>query len=305
VVLPGGALATKDFDRSLTERSHISLLDPDTLELLAPETEIPESAIARLSADGEHLYVVGVTTVHRFRWLRDDARLERDEGWSFTYRTRPSQSYGWDPVIAGGQVWFLDNGEHDYMTTMLGAASSEGPVHLIRVGIADASDHEVVEVCGRPRGAVTNPPLYDAERRIAVGYDSANGVATAWRFDGGRLEQLWSRSLATAPHLIRYPDTGEIVAGDFHDGMPLRGPRIRALARRTSRLFEIAAVRRAAARRSWEDVVVLDIETGTERTRARVPSPMQSVLFPAAGWERDFYYCSFSTLARVAIDPRA
>jgi hypothetical protein len=29
----------------------------------------------------------------------------------------------------------------------------------------------------------------------------------------------------------------------------------------------------------------------------------QSVLFPAVGWERDLYWCTFSTLARLEVVP--
>ena len=47
-------------------------------------------------------------------------------------------------------------------------------------------------------------------------------------------------------------------------------------------------------------IVVLDIETGEERVRVDAGSPVQSVLFPAAGFDRDFYYCSFAALTRVS-----
>jgi hypothetical protein len=60
-------------------------------------------------------------------------------------------------------------------------------------------------------------------------------------------------------------------------------------------------VRAAAARRSGDDVAVLDIESGVELARARVPSMFQSVLFPAPGWGRDLYWCTFSTLARLEV----
>jgi hypothetical protein len=40
---------------------------------------------------------------------------------------------------------------------------------------------------------------------------------------------------------------------------------------------------------------------GASRTmRADSGSALQSVVFPAAGFGRDFYYCSFATVARVA-----
>jgi hypothetical protein len=50
-------------------------------------------------------------------------------------------------------------------------------------------------------------------------------------------------------------------------------------------------------------VLVVDIETGVERARARVPTMFQSVLFPAPGFGRDLYWCTFSTLARLEVTP--
>src|SRR5205085_1381743 len=143
------------------------------LEQRCSPVSIGEPAIARLSADGDVLYVVGAETAMRFHW--DGARLERDAAWGFRYLSE-SGSYGWDPVIAGGHLWFMDNGAHDFVTTMRGAGVAPGPVHLIRASLADCEDRESVEVCGAARGAVTDPPLYDERRRIAIGYDSANGV---------------------------------------------------------------------------------------------------------------------------------
>jgi len=50
-----------------------------------------------------------------------------------------------------------------------------------------------------------------------------------------------------------------------------------------------------------DEVVLLDIENGVERARANTTSPVQSVVFPAAGWGRDFYYCSFACVARITV----
>ncbi len=69
-------------------------------------------------------------------------------------------------------------------------------------------------------------------------------------------------------HLVRFPDTGEVVVNDFD-----------------------------AAR--GDDVVVLDLATGEERARAATASPAQSVLFPAVDHDATLWYCSFPTLARV------
>jgi hypothetical protein len=53
--------------------------------------------------------------------------------------------------------------------------------------------------------------------------------------------------------------------------------------------------------RSVDQIVVLDIESGRELARADTESPVQSVLFPAPGFDRDVYVCSFTTVSRVAV----
>jgi hypothetical protein len=296
VTLADGTLVMKDIDRTLRHPARLSLLDPETLEPRCPEIELPESVVARLSAEGDCVYAIGQTSAYRYRW--DGRTLERDL--EVPYLRRAGQSYGWDPVVEGGQLWFLDNGAHDYVTTMLGAGVAAGPVHLIRVPLTGPLEPELTEVCGAPNGAVTDPPLYDPDRRIAIGYDSANGVLAAFRFDQ-RLHPLWQRRLAHAAHMIRYPDTGELVAQDWNGPSLQRTRAARALGRRAGWAARSPRLRRAAARQSGDDVVVLEIETGEERARAHVPSMFQSVLFPAPGWNRDIYWCTFSTLARLAV----
>jgi hypothetical protein len=49
-------------------------------------------------------------------------------------------------------------------------------------------------------------------------------------------------------------------------------------------------------------VVVLDIESGKEKGRVAINSPLQSVVFPAAGPIRDAYVTTFSTIARVFVE---
>jgi hypothetical protein len=297
VVLADGTLATKDFDRALRQPAGLVLLDPQTLQPRCEPFDLGEPAIARLSADGRDLYVVGARTVMRLRW--DGGRLERDPAWGGAYLAEGG-SYGWDPVIAGGQLWFLDNGAHDFVTTMRGAGIAPGPVHLHRFSLAEPGDSERVEVCGLPYGAVTDPPLYDERREIAIAYDSANGVVQAFRFDG-RLTPLWRRELSHAAHMIHYPESGELVLHDF------RGPRFartrtgRAVGRRLTPVIRKGPLRALATRSSRDEVVVVDIETGAERGRAPVPSLLQSVVFPAPGFQRDLYWVTMTTLARVAV----
>ena len=298
VVLPDGVVAMKDLDRGLREPSRMTLLDPETLEPVCADVYVPEPAIGRLSADGATLYVAGATTMWRYAW--NGAGLERDERWQLRYHGGAGHGYAWDPVIAGGQLWALDNGAHDYATTMRAAARCAGPVRLVRVSLRDADDWEAVEVCGLARGAVSNPPLYDVERRIAIAYDSANGIVGAFRF-GDALTPLWRRRLAHAGHMIQFPSTGQVILHDFRAPAVTASRGARAIGRRWAGPARSRMVRRAAARVCHDDVVVVDIETGAECARAPVPSMFQSVLFPAPGFARDLYWCTFSTLARLEV----
>jgi hypothetical protein len=246
VVLCDGSIAVKDLDRDATDPAELMLLDPTTLEPRCPPLTLPEPSVARLSAERNVVYVVGTESIWRVLW--DGARLTLDEDWHVRYHGGPRHSYGWDPVIAGGHVWFLDNGEHDYATTMRGAARSTGSVRHIRVAVGDAADVEIVEVSEAPRGTVTNPPLYDPGRRIAVAYDSGNGIVQAFRFDGSRLSRLWRRELSHAGHMIHYPPSGELVLHDYRGPAIARTKVARALASRSSRPAQSTTVRRALAR---------------------------------------------------------
>lgn len=266
LVLPDGTLVMKDLIRDGSARSRLIALEPERLEPLAPELELPEASIARLSADGSTVYVIGDHCAYRVHWDGRACRFTLDDAWRVPYRQDLHQSYGWDAVIEGGHVWFMDNGDHRYAGTMQGAGVATGPVHLVRAAV-DGGAFELLPISGLPAGAVTNPPLYDPERRIAVTFDSANAHLAAWRFADGRFTSLWTQPFGTASHMIRYPDTGELVVNDHGE----RG----------------------------DEVVVLDIESGAERARVNTGSPVQSVVFPAAGWGRDLYYCSFACVARV------
>jgi hypothetical protein len=264
VVLGDGTVATKDLQRPGGPPSTLSLLDPVTLDERAGPVTLPEPSVARLGAAGDELFVVGVSSLHRLVW---DGAAMRADAPPARYLRHAGQSFGWDPVIDGDAVWWLDNGDHTFEQgfTMLGNGVAPGPVRLWRAPLT-GGEPEGVEVCGAPAGAVTNPPLVDAGRGLVLAYDSANGVMAA--FDTATLEPRWRRDLATSQHLWLHPDTGEVVAND-HD------------------------------RTAGDALVVLDVETGEVRARVAVASPAQSVVFGCPGWERDAYYVSLSTISRV------
>jgi len=281
VVVPDGHLVTKDFGGLLPGHdasahaplpAELLVLDPDTLEIVA-RCAVPEPSIARLSADDDTVYVVGTSTLFRVRW--DGTRLVLDESFAGLYRTLAGQTYGWDAVLALGAAWFLDNGEGSerYVGTFRGQGVSRAPLHLVRVDLV-TGDVTLTEICGRPNGLIANPPIVDELRRIVVGYDSGNGVLAAFDIaDDGATTPRWRREQNHACHPLLFADTGELVTND-HD-----------------------------AARMADEILVRDIATGEERVRVAAGSAVQTVLFPAAGFDRDFYSCSFAALTRVAYRP--
>lgn len=268
VVLDNGLIVTKNLSDTVNAR--LTVLEPGTLSRACADVECPEPSIARLSADGDTVYVVGVRSVMRYRWDAARARLEADAGWRTDYLGDCGRSYGWDAVVDGRDAWFMDNGRHRYRHTMVGAGANRESNRLIRVSLADARDAGAIDVCGLAGGAITNPPLVDTRREVVVGYDSANREMRAWLIDRATraLAPLWSKSaFGCASHMILYPDSGEMVVNDW--------------------------------RRFGEEVVVLDVETGDERARVRTGGVFQGVVFPSVGWSRDLYWCSMGRVARV------
>ena len=278
VVLPDGHLVTKDFggllpggDRAThaPAPAELLVLEPEGLAVVA-RCAVAEPSVARLSADGDTVYVVGTTTLVRAVW--DGTDLVGDGGFAGRYRTVPGQTYGWDAVLALGAAWFLDNGDGSerYAGTLRGQGISGAPLHLVRVDLATA-EVSLTEICGLPGGLVANPPVVDEARRIVVGYDSGNGVIVAFDIDAqGNTSPRWRREQNHACHPLLFPDTGELVVND-HDSAQMS-----------------------------DFIVILDIETGEERVRVPAHSAVQSVVFPAAGFGRDFYYCSSAAVTRVA-----
>jgi hypothetical protein len=269
VILDNGHIVTKNL--SDQHPAVLTVLDAETLRPACADVPCPEASIARLSAVGNTVYVVGVRSIFRYHWSDATHTLERDLGWTWDYVGASTQSYGWDPVIDGQNAWFMDNGLHRYRINMLGAGVRQTPNRLLRVSLADAQDHASVEVSGLRGGSITNPPLFDLQRRIVVGFDSANKILRAWRVgEDHSLVPLWlKQDFGVASHLLLYPQSGELLVNDY--------------------------------RRLGEEVVLLDIETGTERARVRSGGLTQGVVFPSVGWERDLYWCSMGRLARIFV----
>ncbi|CAB4878871.1 unannotated protein [freshwater metagenome] len=311
VVLDDGTIVLKDIDRSLALPAVLHAIDPQSLEDRCEPLDLGETVIARLSADGNTIYAVGVDHAMRIHW--DGSTLSPDSEWRHKYRTHPNQGYGWDPVVSAGRLWFLDQGRHRFRISMRGSGLDSGPVRLHAVPLENAAAATEVVICGAPHGGITNPPLIDPDRMIAVGYDTANGWITAFDIPldpASTPTERWRKRLHTGPHLMRYSGSGELIACDHNAPWPL-GTRL------GSWLLEKGlsdAMRRSGEDRpglepklakliAGEDVVVLDIETGLERARASMPVVAQSVMFPTAGENRDVVMATVTGIFRVGIDP--
>ena len=271
VCFDDGSVVTKDFGIDTNERCEILVLDPATHELRAAPVLLPEPSIGRIAADGDTLYVTGITTSYRLHWDREAGELLLDHEWQHRY-LRDGGSYGWDPCLAGGSMWVMDGGaeSRSFTGTFRDCGSAPAPSRLIRVSLDNPADHEAVDISGLPRGFQCNVMVYSETHDTAVAFDAGNGVVAAWQPGPDGVEPRWRAELGHAAHLLVWDDTGELVLGD-HDAE--RG----------------------------DEVVVVDIVTGRERARALTGSPMQTALFPCPGWDRDLYHTTMAGIWRAAV----
>ncbi len=277
VILPSGHIATKDFSGPLPgqpngtpmDNTELLILDPEDLRIVT-RLELNEPSIARLSADGNNIYVVGDHSLIRVIWNGES--LSVDETFNACYRTLEGQTFGWDTVITDDDAWFLDNGEGTQLFTgsFRGVGISTAPLHLVRVN-KQTGHVTLTEICGLPNGIVANPPVVDMKRQIVVGFDSGNGVISGFDFDEDSVTLRWSHEQNHACHMLLIPETGQIITADYRPEL------------------------------GCEQVVVLDITTGTEVARVSTTSPIQSAVFPAIGPRGDIYWCSMTTITRISV----
>ena len=251
------------------EPTELLILDPQDLRIVA-RLELAEPSIARLSADGNDIYVVGDYSLIRVFWRNET--LIVDTTFNARYRTLVGQTFGWDAVITDEDAWFLDNGEGTqlFMGSFRGVGISSAPLHLVRVNKKTAQV-TLTEICGLPDGIIANPPVVDTQRQIVVGFDSGNGVISGFDYDEDSVTPRWSRQQNHACHMLLSPEAGQIVTADHRPDL------------------------------GCEQVVILDITTGDEVARVSTTSPIQSAVFPAIGPKGDIYWCSMSTITRISV----
>ena len=237
------------------EPAELLVLEPERLEVVA-RLALPE-AVDRATVGRRRRPSTWSAPSHLYRVHWDGAaRCTLDDDFTVRYRTIEGQTYGWDCVIALGAVWFLDNGfgSERYAGTFRGQGVNPAPLHLVRVDLATASGHAHRDLRAAER--CRREPAARRRARGASSWASTAATACVAAFDiaaDGARSRRWQREQNHACHMLLFADTGELVTTD-HD-----------------------------ASRMVDDIVVLDIETGDERVRVASGSPLQSVVFPAAG----------------------
>ncbi len=299
LILGDGSIVTKDL-RLRSEPSTVTVLDPD-LEVLTT-IALPEPSMGRLAAvpsdrgtyrsGGEDLYLPGTTRVFRLRW--DGRALELDDGWQPTYRSADRGGLAWDPAVVDGRVWLHDNGntpgvEHRFSASPTPRVTPgpvgdpppppwSEPVRLIGVAVDDPADQLVICPTELPGGWVIAPPL--ASGGVAVTWDTGNSGLAAFDVSPGpdgevRGEMLWFQPFRSSMQPVLYADTGELVTNDF-------------------RYLENGT--------TSDDLVVLDLATGRMKARVATGAVRPNGMFLTPGWDRDLYYCTFETVARVRVE---
>jgi hypothetical protein len=280
-----GNLVVKD-NRIGGRVSRLTVLEPDRLAVVA-EVSLPEPSMGRVAADRidgvDLLYVPGDEHVFRYRYRAGS--LERDEGWVARYREQDGdQGLAWDTCLGADSVWLHDNGDsflarHLLAADPVGSLAFEGgwqtsfasANRLLRFGVEDPEDHDIVVPVGRPDGWVLAPPAFVEQHLVAVSYDSNNGEVVAYRYRGpGDLDELWRREIRNWWQPLVYPDTAEIVLDDV------------------DLLVD-------------DGIVVLDLLTGAEKARTVTGSIFANAMFPCPGERRDVYYVSNPCVARISV----
>ena len=280
LILDDGAIVTKDIRVGDTP-STLTVCRP-TLDVVTT-VEVPEASMGRLAASGDDLYVVGATRIFRYRW--DGETLTRDLGWEPTYRSPDRGGMAGDATVVDGRVWVMDNGDIPSVRARfaqhpplraVGRRSTEEeapwtePVRAIGVSVSDPDEVATLVPTEQPAGWVTAPPLVHAG--VAVAWDTGGMGLAAFDLTGDQPgDMLWFQPFRTSMQPLVFPDSRELVINDF-------------------RLLDGS---------SSDDLVVLNLDTGQMKARVPTGATRMAGMFLTPGFDRDVYYCSVDTVARV------
>ncbi|MEM7325131.1 MAG: hypothetical protein AAF531_18725 [Actinomycetota bacterium] len=298
LILDDGSILTKDIRVGEgAEPSTLTVCDPD-LAVLATAA-VPEPSLGRLAVVGDYIYVPGSTRIFRYRWT--GSSLEMDAGWAPQYREADSGGVAGDLAVADGRVWFMDNADVPSVVQRLlpsggadvaggragnggpngqvsswgeaGAPGWDTPVRAIGIRTDDDSDIVSINATELPSGWAVAPPL--VHDGVLMAWDTGGMGMAAFDIGGSEAtpEMLWFQPFRTSMRPLLFANTGELVINDY-------------------RILDSG--------RSSDDLVVLDLETGT--MKARVPSGDSEMagVFMTPGAHQTLYFCATEVITRVS-----
>jgi len=291
LALRDGSLITKDLRLEGQGGTTITRLSPDTLELVAEPLVLPEGSMGRIAADinaegNEVVYVPGTEHVWRLGIDGDGMSVS---SWRPRYRSSVDARFGlsWDACISDEACWIMDCGDitsvrriHEVEPNGRFAeppgidlswrlpAPWQGAQRLLRLDLDDAGRVDTIEPFGTPGGGIIAPPVNVPEHHRAIAWDSVNGGLAGIDTSNG-LEVAWQLDVRPSMQPVVFPESGELVINDFSDA-------------------------------GGDDLIVVDVESGRLLDRVATGSRIANGMFLTPGGNRDVFYCTTTTLARVA-----
>ena len=317
LALSDGTIVTKDLRLEGQGGTTLTRLEPGSLTVLGEPLVLPEGSMGRIAADVVHIdgsltefvYVPG--TEHLWRLVvgepgRSDGRggcgLEIDAGWRPRYRAaNDSHGLAWDSCLSAGDCWIMDCGDIESVraihTTEPNGRFTEPPgsrlswrhpapwpgaQRLLRFSLTDDRDWGEVEPFGTPGGGIIAPPVHVPDVRpgvgMAVAWDSVNGGLAGVEAPTGtqsrELTVAWQLEARPSMQPVVYPESGELVINDFRVGADGGPPS--------------------------DDLVVVDIASGSLIDRVPTGSRVANGMFLSAASDRRVLYASTTAVALVA-----
>ena len=313
LALRDGTIVTKDLRLEGQGGTTLTRLEPESLELVGEPLVLPEGSMGRIAADVvdvggaavELVYVPG--TEHLWRLFVGEpggegtggCGLEIDPSWRPRYRAdRGHYGLSWDSCLSGGDCWIMDCGDIESVraihTTVPNGRFDEPPGNrlswrrpapwpgaqrLLRLSLADDGDRAEIEPFGTPGGGIIAPPVHVPEVRpgagMAIAWDSVNGgLAGVERATGEEMTVAWHLDVRPSMQPVVYPESGELVINDFRVGEDGGPPS--------------------------DDLVVVDVATGSLIDRVHTGSRVANGMFLSAASDRRVLYASTTAVALVA-----